>query len=150
LRLILARFPANNGIMWTASTPFAPPGTKPELEEGATLTPRFNADGLISAIAVDHANGEILMLAHMNAEALAKTLASGDVWYFSRSRNELWRKGATSGHTQRLIEMRIDCDQDAVIIRVEQIGPACHTDRRSCFYRRVEIEAGRPVLKPAG
>lgn len=133
--------------MWTPSTPFAPPGTKLELEEGAALTPRFSADGLISAIAVDHASGDILMLAHMNAEALAKTLASGEVWYFSRSRNELWRKGATSGHTQRLVEMRVDCDQDAVIVRVEQIGPACHTNRRSCFYRRVETVNGKPVLK---
>jgi phosphoribosyl-AMP cyclohydrolase len=135
--------------MWTASTPFAPPGTKAALEEGAALTPRFNADGLISAIAVDHSTGEILMLAHMNAEALAKTLESGDVWYFSRSRNELWRKGATSGHTQRLVEMRVDCDQDAVIVRVEQIGPACHTGRRSCFYRSVETGPNGPILKPA-
>jgi phosphoribosyl-AMP cyclohydrolase len=133
--------------MWTQNTPFAPPGTKLSLEEGDALTPRFSADGLITAIAVDHATSEILMLAHMNAEALAKTLASGDVWYFSRSRNELWRKGATSGHTQRLVEMRVDCDQDAVIVRVEQIGPACHTERRSCFYRRVEMSDGKPVLK---
>lgn len=132
--------------MWTASTPFAPPGTKLELEEGAALTPRFNADGLITAVTVDHASGEILMLAHMNAEALARTLESGDAWYFSRSRGELWRKGATSGHTQRVMEMRVDCDQDAVILRVEQAGPACHTNRRSCFYRRVEMRDGKPVL----
>lgn len=132
--------------MWTASTPFAPPGTKLALEEGNELTPRFNADGLITAITVDHATGEILMLAHMNAEALARTLDSGDVWYFSRSRNELWRKGATSGNTQRLVEMRVDCDQDAILVRVEQIGPACHTNRRSCFYRRVEMRDGKPVL----
>ncbi len=124
--------------MWTPSTPFAPPGTKLDLEEGRRLSPRFNADGLITAITMDHASGEILMLAHMNAEALARTLETGNVWYFSRSRNELWRKGATSGHTQRLVEMRIDCDQDAVLLKVEQIGPACHTNRRSCFYRRVE------------
>lgn len=132
--------------MWTASTPFAPPGLKADLEEGVALTPRFNADGLITAITVDHATGDILMLAHMNAEALSKTLASGDVWYFSRSRNELWRKGATSGNTQRMIEMRVDCDQDAVLIRVEQIGPACHTNRRSCFYRRVEMTPNGPLL----
>lgn len=125
--------------MWTPSTPFTPPGTKLDLEEGAAFTPKFNANGLISAIAVDHASGEVLMLAHMNAEALAKTFASGDVWYFSRSRNTLWRKGEQSGNTQRLIEMRVDCDQDAIIIRVEQIGPACHTNRRSCFYRKVAI-----------
>lgn len=133
--------------MWTPSTPFAPPGTKLELEEGTTFTPRFGADGLITAITVNHASGEILMLAHMNAEALAKTLASGDAWYFSRSRNELWRKGATSGHTQRLVEMRVDCDQDAVILRVEQVGPACHTERRSCFYRKVEMGLGGPSLR---
>ena len=133
--------------MWTASTPFAPPGTKPELEEGAALTPRFGADGLVTAIAVDHASGEILMLAHMNAEALAKTLVSGDVWYFSRSRGELWRKGETSGHTQRLVEAWIDCDGDTLLLKVDQTGPACHTERRSCFYRRVEMAGGRPVLK---
>lgn len=133
--------------MWTPSTPFAPPGTKLELEEGSALTPRFNADGLVSAITVDHATGDILMLAHMNAEALRLTLESGDVWYYSRSRAELWRKGATSGHTQRLVEMRVDCDQDALVVRVEQIGPACHTNRRSCFYRRVEMVGGKPVLK---
>lgn len=133
--------------MWTPSTPFAPPGTKLDLEEGSALTPRFNADGLVSVITVDHATGDILMLAHMNAEALRLTLESGDVWYYSRSRAELWRKGATSGHTQRVIEMRVDCDQDALVIRVEQIGPACHTNRRSCFYRRVEMVDGKPVLK---
>lgn len=132
--------------MWTASTPFAPPGTKLDLEEGAAFTPRFNADGLITAVTVDDVTGEILMLAHMNADALARTLESGDIWYFSRSRNELWRKGATSGHTQRLVEMRTDCDQDAVIVRVRQEGAACHTGRRSCFYRRVEKGESGPRL----
>lgn len=132
--------------MWTASTPFAPPGTKLDLEEGAAFTPRFNADGLITAVTVDDVTGEILMLAHMNAEALRRTLESGDVWYFSRSRNELWRKGATSGHTQRLVEMQTDCDQDAVIVRVRQEGAACHTGRRSCFYRRVEKGESGPRL----
>ena len=133
--------------MWTQSTPFAAPGLKADLEEGLALTPRFNADGLITAITVDHTTSQILMLAHMNAEALAKTLESGDVWYFSRSRNELWRKGATSGNTQRMVEMRVDCDQDAVLIRVEQVGPACHTNRRSCFYRRVEMTPNGPLLR---
>lgn len=132
--------------MWTASTPFAPPGTKLDLEEGRALTPRFDAHGLITAITVDHASGAVLMLAHMNAEALARTLESGDVWYYSRSRQALWRKGETSGHTQRLVEMRVDCDQDAVLLRVEQAGPACHTNRRSCFYRRVTMGAAGPVL----
>ena len=84
------------------------------------------------------------MVAHMNDEALRKTIASGEAWYFSRSRNALWRKGESSGHTQRVVEMRMDCDQDAVWIRVEQAGAACHTGRHSCFYRRVErARAGR-------
>ena len=81
------------------------------------------------------------MVAHMNEEALRKTISSGDAWYFSRSRNALWRKGETSGQTQRLVEMRVDCDQDAVWIRVEQVGAACHTGRKSCFYRKVEAGA---------
>jgi phosphoribosyl-AMP cyclohydrolase len=135
--------------MWTPSTPFAPPGTKLELEEGALLTPRFNADGLVTVITVDHASNDVLMLAHMNAEALSRTLSTGDAWYFSRSRNALWRKGETSGHTQRVVEMRVDCDQDAILIRVEQQGPACHTNRRSCFYRVVEVQDGQPVLRIA-
>jgi phosphoribosyl-AMP cyclohydrolase len=86
------------------------------------------------------------MVAHMNAEALRRTVETGDAWYFSRSRKALWRKGETSGHTQRVVEMRIDCDQDAVWIRVEQQGPACHTGRRSCFYRKVETGAGEAKL----
>lgn len=132
--------------MWTQSTPFAPPGSKIALEEGCNFTPKFNANGLISAIAVDHETGNILMLAHMNAEALGKTLATGDVWYFSRSRNTLWRKGETSGNTQRVVEISTDCDQDALVIRVQQIGPACHTNRRSCFYRRIEMRPDGPIL----
>jgi phosphoribosyl-AMP cyclohydrolase len=133
--------------MWTPSTPFAPPGTKLALEEGVMLTPNFGADGLISAIAVDITTKDILMLAHMNAEALAKTLESGDAWYYSRSRKALWRKGETSGHTQKVCEIRVDCDQDAIILMIEQSGPACHTNRPSCFYRRVEMVEGKPVLK---
>ena len=82
------------------------------------------------------------MVAHMNDEALRKTIASGEAWYFSRSRKALWRKGETSGHTQRVVEMRMDCDQDAVWIRVEQTGAACHTGRRSCFYRKVDTGDG--------
>ena len=136
--------------MWTPSTPFAPPGTKLALEEGTMLTPKFGADGLISAIAVDITTKDILMLAHMNAEALAKTLESGDAWYFSRSRGSLWRKGETSGHTQKVREIRVDCDQDAVILMIEQNGPACHTNRPSCFYRSVEMVDGQPTLKITG
>ncbi len=82
------------------------------------------------------------MVAHMNEEALRKTVTSGEAWYFSRSRNALWRKGETSGQTQRVVEMRMDCDQDAVWIRVEQVGAACHTGRKSCFYRKVVAADG--------
>jgi phosphoribosyl-AMP cyclohydrolase len=135
--------------MWTQSTPFAPPGTKAALEEGAALTPKFDANGLITAVVTDAASGDVLMLAHMNAEALARSIASGDAWYYSRSRQKLWRKGETSGHTQKIIEMRIDCDQDAVWIKVEQTGPACHTERRSCFYRAVTSGPEGPVLLPS-
>ena len=111
-------------------------------EEGLTLKPKFDASGLITCVATDAASGEVLMVAHMNDEALRKTIESGEAWYFSRSRNALWRKGETSGHTQRVVEMRMDCDQDAVWLRVEQKGAACHTGRRSCFYRRVEAVDG--------
>ncbi|CAN1506664.1 HisI Phosphoribosyl-AMP cyclohydrolase [Rhabdaerophilaceae bacterium] len=133
--------------MWTHSTPFAQPGTKLDLEEGAAFTPRFNADGLVTVVTVEHSTGLVLMLAHMNAEALALTLSSGDAWYFSRSRNQLWRKGESSGNTQRVVDMRVDCDQDAILLRVEQHGPACHTDRLSCFYRQVILNDGRPTLR---
>jgi phosphoribosyl-AMP cyclohydrolase len=111
-------------------------------EEGLAFQPRFDASGLVTCVATDAATGEVLMVAHMNNEALRRTIASGEAWYFSRSRNALWRKGETSGHTQRVIEMRTDCDQDAVWIKVEQIGAACHTGRRSCFYRKVETSEG--------
>jgi phosphoribosyl-AMP cyclohydrolase len=111
-----------------------------EIEEGSALRPKFDADGLVTAVATDVATGELLMVAHMNAEALAKTIALGQAHYFSRSRKKLWRKGEESGHTQRVIELRVDCDQDAVWLRVEQTGPgACHTGRRSCFYRAVPL-----------
>ena len=111
-------------------------------EEGLAFQPRFDASGLVTCVATDAVTGEVLMVAHMNDEALRRTIASGEAWYFSRSRNALWRKGETSGHTQRVIEMRTDCDQDAVWIKVEQIGAACHTGRRSCFYRKVETVEG--------
>lgn len=97
----------------------------------------FDADGLVPAIAQDHATGDILMLAWMNRRSLELTLATGEVTYWSRSRGELWRKGATSGHTQRLVEAAIDCDGDALLFRVEQTGPACHTGNRSCFFRKL-------------
>src|SRR5450756_2248016 len=113
-----------------------------DIEEGLALRPKFDASGLVTCVATDAASGEVLMVAHMNNEALRKTIASGEAWYFSRLRNALWRKGETSGQTQRVVEMRMDCDQDAVWIRVEQTGAACHTARRSCFYRKVEAGAG--------
>ena len=130
------------------TSPFPPPGPKAELEEGAALTPRFGAGGLLTCVAVDHASGDVLMVAHMNPESLARTIETGEAWYFSRSRQELWHKGATSGQVQRVVEMRVDCDQDAILLRVEVLGDGggCHTGRRSCFYRRVvPAEAGAPA-----
>jgi phosphoribosyl-AMP cyclohydrolase len=111
-------------------------------EEGLSLQPKFDASGLLTCVATDAATGELLMVAHMNEEALRRTIESGEAWYFSRSRKALWRKGETSGHTQRVVEMRTDCDQDAIWIRVEQTGAACHTGRKSCFYRKVEAVEG--------
>lgn len=111
-----------------------------EIEEGLTLRPKFDADGLVTAVVTDVASGDVLMVAHMNAEALAKTIESGEAWYFSRSRKKLWKKGESSGHVQRVSELRVDCDQDAVWIKVMQEGPgACHTGRRSCFYRAAPL-----------
>ena len=111
-----------------------------DTEEGLALTPKFDADGLVTCVATAADSGELLMVAHMNAEALKRTIESGEAWYFSRSRKALWKKGESSGHTQRVVEMRVDCDQDAVWIKVEQAGPgACHTGRRSCFYRGVPL-----------
>jgi phosphoribosyl-AMP cyclohydrolase len=108
-------------------------------EENSVLSPKFDANGLITAISTDSITGEVLMLAHMNAEALAKTIETKQAWYWSRSRSKLWRKGETSGHTQTVLEMRVDCDQDAIWMLVKQEGPACHTNRKSCFYRRVVL-----------
>src|ERR1700758_2587399 len=112
------------GIAVSEKSPFAPPGSEAELEEGLALTPKFDADGLVTCVATDAASGDVLMVAHMNGEALAKTIASGEAWYYSRSRSALWRKGETSGHTQRVVELRIDCDQDAVWLKVEQVAGA--------------------------
>jgi phosphoribosyl-AMP cyclohydrolase len=118
---------------------FPAPGTAADLEEGLALTPKFDAQGLVTCVATDAASGEVLMVALMNAAALARTIATGEAWYYSRSRRALWKKGETSGHTQRVVELRVDCDQDAVWIKVEQVGGACHTGRRSCFYRAVPL-----------
>jgi phosphoribosyl-AMP cyclohydrolase len=117
---------------------FAQSGSTEAVEEGLALAPKFDADGLVTCVATDVQSGDVLMVAHMNAEALKRTIDSGEAWYFSRSRQALWRKGESSGHVQRVVEMRLDCDQDAVWIKVAQDGPgACHTGRRSCFYRAV-------------
>jgi phosphoribosyl-AMP cyclohydrolase len=130
----------------SGSSVFAKAEAAKDVEEGRALAPKFDADGLVTCVATDAASGEVLMVAHMNAEALARTIETGEAWYYSRSRGALWRKGESSGHTQRVVEMRIDCDQDAVWIRVEQAGPgACHTGRRSCFYRAVPVGRGGTV-----
>jgi len=119
------------------------------IEEGLAFAPQFGADGLITAVVTDAKSGDVLMVAHMNKDALAKTLESGEAWYYSRSRKRLWKKGETSGHVQRVIELRVDCDQDALWLKVEQIGEgACHTGRRSCFYRAVPLgKAGGATLR---
>jgi phosphoribosyl-AMP cyclohydrolase len=118
------------------------------VEEGLTFLPKFDAAGLVTCVATDATSGDVLMVAHMNAEALARTIETGEAWYFSRSRGALWRKGQTSGHTQRVVEMRVDCDQDAVWIKVRQGGPgACHTGRTSCFYRGIPLgQAGKGAV----
>jgi len=129
-----------------------PPGDKHALEEGSAFTPRFDAQGLITAVVTDAADGVLLMVAHMNAEALAKTLETGIAHYWSRSRSTLWKKGETSGNVQHVVEIRTDCDQDALqlSVRVAGDGATCHTGRRSCFYRNVSLESGRPILTENG
>ena len=111
---------------------------------------RYDAAGLIPAIAQDHASGDVLMMAWMNAESLARTLATGQVTYWSRSRAAFWAKGETSGHVQRLVELRVDCDRDCLLLLVDQAGPACHTNRRSCFFTAVrggaEVEIAAPMV----
>ncbi len=125
--------------MTTVVFPAAP--SKSELEEATTFTPRFDENGLLPAIVVDAATAEPLMLAYMNAESLALTIATGEAHFWSRSRGEIWRKGATSGNVLRVVEMRTDCDQDTLLVRAELAGGgvACHTGRRSCFYRVIKV-----------
>lgn len=108
--------------------------------------PRFDAAGLVTAIVTDAGSGVLLMVAHMNAEAIERTRETGQAHFWSRSRGMLWRKGETSGNGLTLVEMRVDCDQDALLLRVVPAGPACHTGRRSCFYRRVEADGGLTFL----
>jgi phosphoribosyl-AMP cyclohydrolase len=119
-----------------------------ELEVGDVLAPRFNSDGLITAVVQESSSGDILMLAHMNGEALQKTLQTGQAHFWSRSRSELWHKGATSGNYLLVDEVHIDCDQDAVVVKASQVGSgACHTGRRSCFYRSIEVSDGEFRLR---
>lgn len=120
---------------------------KPEFDAGSL---KYDDNGLIPAIAQDVTSNEVLMLAWMNAESIRRTLASGRVTYWSRSRREFWEKGLTSGHRQKLVELRFDCDRDCLLLRVEQTGPACHTNRKSCFYSvvhdGVEVITSQPML----
>ncbi|MFX0540140.1 phosphoribosyl-AMP cyclohydrolase [Roseovarius sp. S4756] len=108
----------------------------------------YDARGLIPVIAQDAGTGEVLMMAWMNAEAVAQTLTTGRVTYWSRSRKALWVKGETSGHVQKLVEFRVDCDRDCLLLKIEQTGPACHTNRRSCFYTVVEDGTERVTMAP--
>lgn len=113
-------------------------------------TLRYNDQGLVPAIAQDHASGEVLMLAWMNEASITETLASGHVTYWSRSRGKFWKKGETSGHVQRLVELRIDCDRDCLLLMVEQTGPACHTNRRNCFYTTLREGHEVEIMAPEG
>src|SRR4051794_35096979 len=139
-RRVSSRWCAQARAEAVVSGAFSERGSTHDVEEGVKLAPKFDADGLVTCVTTDATNGDVLMVAHMNAEALARTIETGEAWYYSRSRHTLWRKGESSGHLQRVTEMRIDCDQDAVWIKVEQAGAgACHTGRRSCFYRAVPL-----------
>lgn len=126
-----------------------PSDDKSELEDAGDFTPRFDDRGLITAIVTDAGDGELLMVAHMNANALALTIQTGIAHYFSRSRGKIWKKGETSGNLQTVKEIRTDCDQDAIWLKVEVAGhdATCHTGRRSCFYRTVNLEDGKPMLE---
>ena len=122
----------------------APDGTTRPLNQVLDAL-RYNDRGLVTAIAQDARTGEVLMLAWMNRAAIERTLETGYAWYFSRSRQQLWWKGETSGHVQKVVDLSFDCDGDAILMRVDQAGPACHTDRPSCFYLRVDGDRVRVV-----
>ena len=109
---------------------------------------KYDANGLIPAIAQDHLGGEVLMMAWMNADSLRKTLETGQVTYWSRSRQSFWAKGESSGHVQKLVELRVDCDRDCLLLLVDQTGPACHTNRRSCFYTAIRDDAEVVIMEP--
>ncbi|UXN69010.1 phosphoribosyl-AMP cyclohydrolase [Devosia neptuniae] len=123
-----------------------------QLEEGTLFAPRFDAAGLVTVVTIEASSKDVLMLAHMNAEALSLTLETGIAHYWSRSRGKIWKKGETSGELQKLVELRTDCDQDALVMSVEQTGrgAACHTGRKSCFYRQVEVTGETAALKDTG
>ncbi|MGF6171894.1 phosphoribosyl-AMP cyclohydrolase [Ensifer sp. 4252] len=125
-----------------------PSSNKAELENGPAFTPRFDEKGLITAVVTDARDGELLMVAHMNAEALALTIETGVAHYYSRSRKSLWKKGESSGNLQTVKEIRTDCDQDAIWLKVSVAGhdATCHTGRRSCFYRTVGVDGGRATV----
>jgi phosphoribosyl-AMP cyclohydrolase len=125
---------------------FSPRGSEQEIEEGRTFAPKFDAGGLIACVVTDVHTGALLMVAHMNEQALERTVESGEAWFYSRSRQALWKKGETSGHVLRVAEMRVDCDQDVLWLRVQQAAAgACHTGRRSCFYRVVRKGPDAPL-----
>lgn len=135
-------------------TQFTDPQTmsKADLESGSIFAPRFDVNGLVTAVTIEAGTNQVLMVAHMNADAIAETLRSGHATYWSRSRNALWKKGETSGELQEVVEVRTDCDQDALVVVVNQTGhgAACHTGRKSCFYRRVEMTGGETRLSDTG
>ena len=136
------------------SITFADPAalTHDQLEEGPLFAPRFDAAGLVTVVTIEASTKDVLMLAHMNAEALSLTLETGIAHYWSRSRGKIWKKGETSGELQKLVELRTDCDQDALVMTVEQTGrgAACHTGRKSCFYRRVGVTGESVALEDTG
>lgn len=134
-----------------ASISFAPRESKQAIEEGLRFAPKFDEHGLIPAMAVDAESGAPLMLAYMNEASLKMTLEKGQAVYWSRSRSEIWHKGATSGEFQEIVDIRTDCDQDALVLRVRQHGGGCcHTKRPTCFYRVVKATNGEALLEPVG
>ena len=153
--------PSANQNPATSRMLFAPRGSMAEVESGPALSPKFDAAGTLAAVATDWQTGEVLMLAWMNAEALALTIATGEAHFYSRSRARIWKKGEDSGNVLEVVEMRTDCDQDAIWMRVRMRGleAACHTGHRTCFYRRIQVgganggtpsAAEAPALQPAG
>lgn len=127
---------------------FPLPGDQHSQENGDRFTPKFSADGLITAVVCDARSGALLMVGHMNEQALRQTLETGEAHYWSRSRNQLWHKGATSGNVQKIVEIATDCDQDALLLRVDVAGhgATCHTGQRSCFYRTLDTKDGQTRL----